>query len=345
MITDSYQIRRAVDGDLPQILDLLEVGLSSTASKLRTPVFWQWKHITQPFGPSIIFVAESDGQIVGLRAFMRWAFTSLNGGGEEQHWQAVRAVDTVTHPAYRRLGIFRQLNEVAIGAAKEAGIDFIFNTPNAQSGAGYLKQGWQEVGTLPLFFRINQWKDTVKAGYNFLLKKGRIADVQWQPTNIEPITQGDQDLFHRLANSTVEMNRQLSTQFSPEYFEWRYAKHPYVTYYKLPVDQANHYLVVRPNIRFGVRELVICELPELVNNEMYEDEIARTLKKSGCSYVVIHSSRYHPNQNVLEGIGFRKMPQQFGMTLVVYPLSDKAAEKNLLQLNEWAFSMGTLEVF
>lgn len=345
MTIDAIKIRQTVDEDLPQILNLLDIGLGSSSAKLRTKIFWQWKHVKQPFGESIVYVAEADGQIVGLRTFMRWAFSNLDDHGDKHIWQAVRAVDTVTHPSYRRLGIFRKLNEVALKAAQEAGVDLIFNTPNAQSGAGYLKQGWHNVGILPLYFRIDRWKDSIKAGYNLLLKKGRQSGTQWQPETLEPISRQDREVFNKLAMETKIGNRQLKTNFSPGYFRWRYAEHPFVTYYKLPFDQANHYLIVRPNIRFGVRELVICEVPESINNGWDRDEIENILNRCRCSYVVGHSNQYHPNQGFFKGIGLRTAPQQFGINLFVYPLSKNASLENLLRLDKWAFSLGTLEVF
>ena len=38
-----------------------------------------WKHLDNHFGRSIALVAEEDGGIVGLRAFMRWAFNRPGG--------------------------------------------------------------------------------------------------------------------------------------------------------------------------------------------------------------------------------------------------------------------------
>ncbi len=61
-------------------------------SSRRTPELFAWKHIDNPFGRSIILVAEAEGTIAGLRAFMRWELTTPGGeiaplcsGGGHRH--------------------------------------------------------------------------------------------------------------------------------------------------------------------------------------------------------------------------------------------------------------------
>ena len=65
----------------------------------RPAEFFRWKHLENPFGRSFMLVAEADGRIVGLRAFMRWEFVAGDGA-----FRAVRAVDTATHPDYPGAG-------------------------------------------------------------------------------------------------------------------------------------------------------------------------------------------------------------------------------------------------
>lgn len=82
-------------------------------------------------------------EVVGVRLFMRWRFVGLG-----RTWQAVRAVDTATHPDHQGRGIFKALTLHALDEARDRGVDFVFNTPNDQSRPGYLKMGWQQVATL-----------------------------------------------------------------------------------------------------------------------------------------------------------------------------------------------------
>ncbi len=59
-----------------------------------------------------MLVAEADGRIVGLRAFMRWEFVA-----GDRRFRAVRAVDTATHPDYQGTG---HLLEAHAGGARRA---------------------------------------------------------------------------------------------------------------------------------------------------------------------------------------------------------------------------------
>ena len=141
---DTVTIRLFEERDLEPTLATLRLALGETALLRRTPEWFAWKHFDNPFGRSLLVVAEADDQIVGLRAFMRWQMVTPGG----DMLRCVRAVDTATHPDYLRRGIFRRLTLEALDQAAAEGVDLVFNTPNPKSGAGYLSMGWVEVGPI-----------------------------------------------------------------------------------------------------------------------------------------------------------------------------------------------------
>ena len=134
------QIREADHSDIPEILGVLKASLGETSSK-KTEEVWRFKHIENPFGESLVLVAEEDNKIIGVRAFMRWEWQR----GEEVY-SAFRAVDTATHPGHQGKGVFKKLTLKALEIGGKRGDHFVFNTPNSQSKPGYLKMGWNEVG-------------------------------------------------------------------------------------------------------------------------------------------------------------------------------------------------------
>jgi GNAT superfamily N-acetyltransferase len=145
--TDPMTIRPYGDQDERSVLDLLTASLGPGPMGRRTADLFRWKHLENPFGRSVMLVAEETGRIVGLRAFMRWRFragsTSI---------RAVRAVDTATHPHHQGRGIFLRLTSDAL-ALLRGDTDLVFNTPNDKSGPGYLKLGWRPVGRLTMSVR------------------------------------------------------------------------------------------------------------------------------------------------------------------------------------------------
>ena len=146
----ALQIRPYVAEDEPAVLALLVGALGEGPSGQRTPDFFRWKHLENPFGESLLLVAELDGEIVGLRAFLRWGFTL-----GDRSLRAVRAVDTATRHDQRGKGIFSTLTKAAL-AELRTDTDLVFNTPNGSSRPGYLKMGWQEVGRVPVWIKVRR---------------------------------------------------------------------------------------------------------------------------------------------------------------------------------------------
>src|SRR5262249_36544520 len=112
---------------------------------------FEWKHLANPFGRSIAIVAELEGSIVGLRALMRW---ELEAAGTKV--AAVRAVDTATDPEVQRRGIFSGLTTDALDVSRDEGVDLVLNTPNDRSRPGYVKMGWQVVGTCRVWVKVRR---------------------------------------------------------------------------------------------------------------------------------------------------------------------------------------------
>lgn len=150
MTVTDIRVRPYSDGDEAQVLEVLRAALGEGPTGDRSTRFFRWKHVHNPFGRSFMMVAEADGRVVGLRAFMRWRFTTGSSITE-----AVRAVDTATHPGYQRMGIFSRLTLAALETIRGE-VDLVFNTPNEKSLPGYLKMGWQVVGRIPVAVRVRK---------------------------------------------------------------------------------------------------------------------------------------------------------------------------------------------
>jgi GNAT superfamily N-acetyltransferase len=144
--TTELEVRALTEADDPTVIEVLGVALGGGPTGGRTAEFFRWKHRLNPFGPSPGLVAVQEGRILGVRLFMRWALQA-----DGQPVKAARAVDTATDPAFQGKGIFRSLTLGLLDQLDASGeVDLVFNTPNASSRPGYLKMGWQPVGTLPV---------------------------------------------------------------------------------------------------------------------------------------------------------------------------------------------------
>jgi GNAT superfamily N-acetyltransferase len=217
------QIRAGVESDIPQIVLLLKLSLGESLMP-KSETFWRWKHVDNPFGKSPVLVAEEGGELVGVRAFMRWEWRQ-----GEKIFRAVRAVDTATHPHWQGKGIFTRLSLHLAEQCKNEGIDFIFNTPNKISKPGYLKMGWEQVGRLP-----------VQMAVNLIPRKQMVeGSNSWEMINQHPVWQ-------------VKEYSSLLTNLSPEYLLWRYRDNPNVKYELLSYSGSRPFILVYRRKRISV---------------------------------------------------------------------------------------------
>jgi GNAT superfamily N-acetyltransferase len=224
------EIREYCDADEGQVLGLLAASLGKSVDD-RYRGFFRWKHLQNPFGRSFMWVGESDGRVLGFRSFLRWRF--LGPGGEPV--EAVRAVDTATHPDAQGKGIFRSLTMHGLGEMRPAGIAFVFNTPNDQSRPGYLKMGWRIDGRVPVQVRPRSLPSLLR------VVRARTAADPWSL----PATVGLEleSLVDRLDVAAVPQAGQLVTDRSPDFVRWRYSGCSAVASRAIPVGEEGALLI------------------------------------------------------------------------------------------------------
>jgi len=219
------EIRHATDADIPGIVELLKLSLGQSLMP-KSEAYWRWKHIDNPFGRSPVLVAEDNGSIIGVRAFMRWDWRL---GGKKFH--SIRAVDTATHPDHQGKGIFKKLTLALVDLCRKDGVDFIFNTPNAQSKPGYLKMGWVEAGNLPISVKISRPFNLAR---NAVLTPAPYVTPKY---NMHKQIDGEavQSFVERCASQSGDL---ITTDISARYLVWRYRYVPVVQYTAL-IDNDN----------------------------------------------------------------------------------------------------------
>ena len=216
MPDDGLEIREAVDEDLPQILGVLQSSLGWVPDE-QYAAFYRWKHHDNPFGVSPAWVAVDGERIVGLRVWLRWRFVR-----DGERWDAVRAVDTATHPDYQGRGIFRRLTTASLEVLREAGVAHVFNTPNEQSRPGYLKMGWEQVGKLPVGVRFRSPLAAASA------VRARVPADKWSlPTEVAApaadVLADEQEVSALIAELPDE---RIRTDLDVEVLRWRYGFGP-----------------------------------------------------------------------------------------------------------------------
>lgn len=350
MTQSNYLIREySPEEDENEVLALIQEGMGGGQTGTRDVEFWRWKHHDNPFGQSISLVAvNNSGKIIGLRTLMRWRFT-IN----EKVINAVRAVDTVTHPEARRYGIFSSLTRQAIDKVKENGIDIIFNTPNEQVLPGYLKLGWKYVSLIRPMVRILNYPKFITQMFRNLKKSRASSQISTgEVLNINLPTMKQLLSDHREIDQLVNLQKQiygtrLSTDHFLEYLKWRYANHPYVDYRVVCYQQNsvfNGLLVLRPTTRYGLKELIVNEIFLSESNKRAGNGLFHELmQNTRADYLIAYSPQKSYRRQILRRNGFLQVPMN-GQNFTINVLNPKL-DIDPLDINNWELSLGDLEMF
>jgi GNAT superfamily N-acetyltransferase len=337
------KIRSAKPEDRAAILDLVRLCLGEGKIP-RTEAFWNWKHEENPFGPSPTLVAEdAKGTLIGLRTFLRWEFFTL---GQKVH--AVRAVDTATHPEHRGKGIFSTLTRQLADEMRDQGVDFIFNTPNDKSRAGYLKLGWKEVGRFPLW--VKPLRPT-RAGLRKILGRGvPDSDEEAPPADVflrdELFARPDLGVW---LEKMDEPQAGLHTRHNVQTLQWRYVDIPGFAYGADARFEGEHgaLAIWRHRRREGLRELAFEEVFTTVGQggaRMGQDLIKGICKRSRAHYALGSSPTESRAGNAFKGAGFIRVPG-IGPIFTARPLSHAPGLPVISRWKGWSLSLGDGELF
>ncbi|QED36528.1 GNAT family N-acetyltransferase [Antarcticibacterium arcticum] len=313
-------IRPAISSDLPKIIQVLKASLGEEDLPLSEEI-WNFKHVENPFGKSLILIAEDRGHIAGVRAFMKWEWV-YNGIS----YKTYRAVDTATHPQFQGRGIFKKLTLEALRLGMDNLENFVFNTPNDQSRPGYLKMGWKQVGKIQV---------ALHPAFNSFLKISPVSSVYEikktsSPNEIE-------DLCSRW-NDNRRKDGKLFTPKSADYLSWRFENNPLQQYEV--ASTSKYYLSGYIKKRNMVKELRIaeCIFTDKEDLKLIKKLIHKWSSKFGAQIIT-----YSPKFLDLGPISYKGA---LGPILTFRELELSQREINLLQQEKnWNYSIGDLELF
>ena len=339
IVTTQVAIRDYQATDETPVIALLNLALGTARAFERSPAFFRWKHLENPFGRSLMLLADSE-KVVGLRAFLRWQFRA---GG--QTIRAVRAVDTATHPEFQRMGIFSRLTSACLDRARAEGVHLVFNTPNQYSMPGYLKLGWTHVGRSTVFVRplrpARMLRSVLAPRLGLSLEGERDEVSRW--ASVDTLLENEGGVADLLMHDDAHLAVGIRTARSPAFLRWRYARVPSLRYAAHWVERGGLRAagIFRLTRRRGLQELMICELfmEEAQDGRRLVRDALRTSK---ADYAVAHCAWTTPHRRVLLSLGFVPVPR--GPHFTVRPLTNSLPIDPTI-LTSWRLALGDLEVF
>jgi GNAT superfamily N-acetyltransferase len=326
---------RAFDAkDEPRVLEVLQAAFGQWPRDIQgvtASEFFRWKHMAGPFGPSILLVAEVDGEVIGFAAYMPWRFRARG-----QILRAMRAVDFAVHPSHRRRGTSMALTQAAVKHFS-GDVAFTWSNPNEQSRPGSLKSGRHEVRRLPRFVRLRgPLRETIRRG------SGRGSKT---PPHMRIKAETAAEILHdgsyasRLLARTKDPDDRLATVKDLDYLRWRYGQLAEYRAVRIDTDGGGSGMAIfraRRHGSFWVSH--VCEL-------FVEDDDRRTIRH------LLHQVRdaapadfiscSFPSRHHAALYGF--VQYRGGTVLMTHPL-----QQNLVpdptQRASWALSRGDLEL-
>jgi GNAT superfamily N-acetyltransferase len=324
------QLRSATAQDKPAIIALLKNSLGESMIP-KSEGLWAWKHEQNPFGASFVLLAEEDGELIGVRAFMQWEWR-----WKENRYKAIRAVDTATHPNHQGKGIFTKLTMKQLELCKEQGIHFVFNTPNDQSRPGYIKMGWQAQGRMPLKLQPIR---PIATAVKILTKR----------TPSQPVMElSNWDMAIKAFTGKQPLNPAgLHTPFSIQYLSWRYAVNPLFPYYFIS-DFKNYLLIYRPKEHVKYLELRITDLYIFQENGSMKNDITKQIRQTArrmkADFVTISGNIYAEYRPYLGSMG--PIPvRASGPIVTLRDLNATDIFTQLMNVHNWSYSLGDMELF
>ncbi len=144
-----WSTRMYQPGDEQGILELWRLVFSEGEQERGTLAYWNWQFRDNPAGLASIRIAADREKIVG-----QYAVIPMRLQIQGRPVTATLSLDTMTHPDYRRQGMFETLATELYAELDKAGVPIIYGFPNDNSLGGFVKKlQWTHICSLPVYVR------------------------------------------------------------------------------------------------------------------------------------------------------------------------------------------------
>jgi GNAT superfamily N-acetyltransferase len=232
------------------------VKLTKLAFGWDDPQKWNWRYKENPAGMGKIMVADDGGEIVGHGALIP---VMMKIGKEIV--TAYVSGDSVTHPGYRRQGIFEVLDSKKRAEAERDGNYVAYRFPNKLAYPGAIKLGWSDVCRLKTFVKPLNLENALKSYFKnqflqrFFAVIGNLIIHLLYRTKKPPIMAGLRvNRISSFDNRINELWRKVSNDHdimvvrNKEYLNWKYFRMPdsdFVIYGAEKEEQIDGYIILK----------------------------------------------------------------------------------------------------
>jgi GNAT superfamily N-acetyltransferase len=340
-------------------------------SQLRSVVYggpfeedeWVWRYESSPLRPARIYLAESEGMIVGLRIF---PFREVKVGNDV--WMSVMAVGGMVHPDFQRRGIWSSLMREGLSRLRSEGIHLALSFPGTlrHSYAGFCKMGWSDLGSIPFLakpLRLDGFlskyvrSEWVKSSANrisrsFARTRAGRRSPRASGLSIERLESFDErfDLFW----NQVSREQTALMVRDQKYLNYRYFDCPgdrYALFAAFRGEQLAGYIVVRralPMLDLSIG--LIMEIEPMGDADVAAsllDEAISSLDEEEVDGIGCLMMEHSPCYGMLRRAGFFRVPDRFNPReyhLVVEADPAKFSKAAMAQRGRWYLTWGDFDV-
>lgn len=310
--------------------------------------YWKWLYESSPAGVAVTKIAVHGRRVVGHYSIIPVFFNRL--GKRER---AAFSADSVTHPAYRRQGIFYTLAKNAYGAAQKCKISIVYGFANKNSYPGFIKKlNWVRLGNVPQLVLFLRPEDIIRKR----LKSKIFSQIVALPLKFWSFRAGKSS---KLSVKKIKMpgdemenlwksikGKITSVCRDKEFINWRFFSSP--RHYDIFASQENGkttgYIVLREGKLFGLKTGIIVDW--LCQNNACPEELLKyslgLFKRRGISIVTIMMQKGTLQYKLLKKNGFLRIPE------IIHPRQWKlgALKCNALpKFSEWFITFADFDVF
>ena len=254
-------VRESTTADTEGIIKLRETGFNKAFAQGE----WNWKFEKHPGNPPKIYVAEADGSIVGLRAFIVERLKIF-----EKVWLTGLGVEVVVHPDFRRYGIGSQVANESFSQMEDAGIPILVGFPNEAAFKAYSRRraNWKHVCSIPFLVKPLNFDGMLRkyVKNSFLRAIVRAtAQLSWgiffrgKGHKAQDITVGQADDFDDRFDTLwedVSQQHRISLVRDKAFLHWRFKEKPEEDYVVLAAENEGRllgYIVLWEGQMFGLQ--------------------------------------------------------------------------------------------
>lgn len=344
-----WTLREATEADRDAILALRKIVFSVEDPEKQDPAFWSWEFMQGPEGRARLFVAADGDKLVGHYAMIPQDF-QLSGMAQK----GSIIVDLMTHPDYRRQGIFNRIAQFAFTTASDQ-LRFASAYPiRKESMAGFLSVGWVEQFKIPVLVRPLSWPAIAR---RFRIPLGPVlglgaAPWRWIRKLLAP-TLHKGETIRELSVDECEQLAAVAAQGiagvaafrvrTAEFFRWRFFASPIWKYRIVGLfrdGQLRAYVACRQARLLDTDSLAIVDLGGLHNSERELAILLNHLVAEGSNSgqavagaMVTRGNRYY---QALRRAGFHRGPHSF--SLILYANADEFWTQAPAASKDWYLS-------